>query len=469
MFVAPFLGAVVITYILENYTQKKDDAIKSISNFIKWILPVLIACFIGLLIFKTIISNGNYISGASKPTLISYLNLDMIESLIKFFIQGFMINFGYEGGVGLLSVAGILNVFKLLCIIPIIIIIPSIVMKSFKKNTTNINRMIVFYWILFLINFIICVISGIGSDVYAMSRYFQIVTIIAIIISSNYAYEKIFKGEFWISGIHLISVLIFIVCGIYSTTYILKNYDIKMQPTNHLIQTLKERNLKFGYATYWNAYKNSVIANYNPEIVAIMGEPGKSIEAMYHLNSKRFYKSEYYQGETFLLLTNEEFEGYSKNNNLNIQLGEPKEVIKEQGYVILIYNYNISKQFPNVSMNIGEKRDIKAFMKINENATLDNDKNVNVSKNGILYGPYTNLEKGNYELSMDCSYDDSQEEQLLRITSDNGAKQMGEYKIRNGENKVDFQVSDNAKNVEFVISNERFDSIKIKKIEIEIN
>lgn len=463
VFVAPFLLAVVLTYIFENHTESKDTAIKSITNFLKWFLPVIISCFIGLMIFKKIISSGNYSFGVSKPLLVSYFNLEILGDSLKAFIQGLMVNFGYVGGVGLMSLAGVSNIFKLMCIIPVLFIIPIIVTKNFKQNTTNLNRIAIFYWSVFLVNFIISVFCGVGFDFAGSSRYFQITTIIAMILSSNYAYEKIVKDKFWISSICFISVLVFAIFGICSIAPTLNNYNVKMQSTNQLIETLKKRNLRFGYATYWNAYKNSVIANFDPEIVAIEAQP---IQAKYFLNSKRFYKSEYYQGETFLLLTNEEFKEYNKNNKLNIQLGEPKELIKEQEYTILIYNYNISKHFINVPIKIGENKDLKVFMHGNQYVLKDEENNINIEKHGILYGPYTNLEKGKYEILVECNFDDIKNEQLLRITSDSSAKQIGDYKIKNGKNKITFQLDGYTQNVEFVISNEDFNSVKINEINL---
>ncbi|MZK53463.1 hypothetical protein [Clostridium beijerinckii] len=467
-FVAPFCVSIFLTYILENYKQNKDEAIKSLFDLGRFLIPLSIACIVGVIIFKEIISNGNYVQGWSKPILVDYNNIYTCGKSTINVIQGILINFGYMGGVDLLSIKGVFNIFKLLCVIPVMFIIPYIITRKFETNSTNINRLIIFYWSLFIINIIMCIVCNLNDDTAAASRYFQSITLIAFMLICNYIYEKINCNKlFWETTVYIVSILCFVVVGIHSLIYVVGDYKERMKPTNELIETLRERNLKFGYATYWNAYRNSVLANFEPEILAVTDQNVKPMMAGYNLSSKRTFRSDYYNGETFLLLTDKEYELCNEDENLYKQFGKPKDFMEVEGYKILIYDYNISNKLPNVSIGIGSLVDIKKSMKFNEYVDKNDNPNINIYKNGILYGPYISLDKGKYQIKIDCDYDDTNNMQALRVTSDYGKKEIYKENIKKGNNIIDFDVKEDSKNVEFIFNNESLDTVQIKSIQLE--
>lgn len=77
-------------------------------------------------------------------------------------------------------------------------------------------------------------------------------------------------------------------------------------------------------------------------------------------------------------------------------------------------------------------------------------------KNGLVFGPYMNVLKGEYKLRINC--ENLTSELFLTVTVENGAKQISSFALKNGENlfKIGFDEEKN-RNVEFVInSSEEF-------------
>ena len=93
------------------------------------------------------------------------------------------------------------------------------------------------------------------------------------------------------------------------------------------------------------------------------------------------------------------------------------------------------------------------------------DDKIFIHRNGLIFGPYMDILKGEYKLRVNC--EDLTSDMLLNVTAENGTKQISSFTLKNGENslKIDFDEEIN-KDVEFVIhSSEEFiiTGISIKK------
>ncbi|MCK9467343.1 MAG: hypothetical protein M0P94_03365 [Candidatus Absconditabacterales bacterium] len=118
--------------------------------------------------------------------------------------------------------------------------------------------------------------------------------------------------------------------------YNLKNLNYKSSH-NLLAEYLLQKNVKYGYSTYWNAGVLTVLSDFKTQINAI-NLVNNDIEPFYHLSFKKWYSPEFYQGDSVLILQNSEkmsFEYYNdfyfEENFLN--------------YKIFYYDYNISENF----------------------------------------------------------------------------------------------------------------------------
>jgi|GEM_PF-2471420 len=86
-----------------------------------------------------------------------------------------------------------------------------------------------------------------------------------------------------------------------------------------------------------------------------------------------------------------------------------------------------------------------------------------IGQGGILYGPYIDLTAGKYQLTVDIDHCESGS-YSFQINSEQGKNHIAETSLQEGINKVDFELTDNKKEVEFAIHNMDTGEIKVSGI-----
>lgn len=111
-----------------------------------------------------------------------------------------------------------------------------------------------------------------------------------------------------------------------------------------MINFLDSQGLKYGYSTFWNAGKHSVLSGQRIRIRQIITANGLPIP-MRKLSSNRWYNPEAWQGPTFLLLSTEE-KAQINMEVLTALAGPSRELIFE-GWHILVFADNIAAHLPD--------------------------------------------------------------------------------------------------------------------------
>ena len=103
---------------------------------------------------------------------------------------------------------------------------------------------------------------------------------------------------------------------------------------------LEERGLTHGYASYWNAHKNTVLSDGR---VTVAGVEVKeyAIEPQYWLTNRQYYSGDFYNGPTFLVLTENEVPLFDAHGKAAETYGIPKEQLQYEDLTIYLYDYNI--------------------------------------------------------------------------------------------------------------------------------
>ena len=107
--------------------------------------------------------------------------------------------------------------------------------------------------------------------------------------------------------------------------------------------------------------------------------------------------------------------------------------------------------------------DLLSDMKWTENANLENGI-LTLYKGDYIYGPYLDLEAGEYVIVLDCDYDQKMGELTAQVTAENGEIILATQTVQPGENPIRFSVDDDIKGMEIVLRNEIFDKICIYTI-----
>lgn len=89
-----------------------------------------------------------------------------------------------------------------------------------------------------------------------------------------------------------------------------------------------------------------------------------------------------------------------------------------------------------------------------------------LSQGGYLYGPYIDLEPGNYQMVLECEFDQQVGSLSAQVTAENGSWIITTQEIISGVNIIPLSITQYTKGIEIVMRNEIFDEIKVLQIEL---
>ena len=119
--------------------------------------------------------------------------------------------------------------------------------------------------------------------------------------------------------------------------------EIKNLPDPYgLTAFLEERGLTHGYASYWNAHKNTILSDGRVTVAGVEVKE-HAIEPQYWLTNRLYYSGDYYDGPTFLVLTESEVPMFDAHGKAAETYGLPKEQLQYEDLTIYLYDYNIMK------------------------------------------------------------------------------------------------------------------------------
>lgn len=105
--------------------------------------------------------------------------------------------------------------------------------------------------------------------------------------------------------------------------------------------------------------------------------------------------------------------------------------------------------------------EVRPDMQVTRPEMRQADNTILMENGDILYGPYIQLERGSYVLSVEAELSDAAE---LRITTSNGEETLARFDLLNRINVYGFALSETTDHIEFVVQNHSSESICIKEI-----
>lgn len=456
----PLIGAIVLMIIVDKYNYNVKTAVESEKPMLIKLLLVLMAMVFGIathFILRNVI--GTPLSDEARY----FSNGDFFDRL-KIFYNLFINTLDMQNGVSVFSYEGVTNVIKLVAGILLLIVFPILQVRKFKHESKSIRFFILFS----VIHIAEIVILSLFADVllFDSSRYLFSSMILLICLSANYIYKHILCriksfGKLLTIVALAIYILIFATPKFTSFVGYSNAIDVMRDVTTHL----SDRNLHFGYATFWNAYKNTVLSNGDVEINAV--NISSRIEPYYWLNSSQRYTEEAYQGQTFLLLTPEENKAFISSHSYE-DLGQVENYEEYGGYCIYTYDYNIS-----ANEFIGKPWDDKELIKqmvCDENKR--NYEGIVLCTGDIVFGPYVDVQPGKYQINIDFGKLD--EPISYHLSSDAGCNIFQDGIIKDKNFEIMFETDKILNDFEIVFGNSTkceavIASIRITDISISDN
>lgn len=332
----------IATTFLLNWKEKSLDEsvrIKNISDIIK--IPLFIA-MIGALAyfisFKYIEPLFNVGTDFKELTVANGIEqiFNNILSYLKYIIGNMAIPYEYK----ILSFKGMLALFKSAVLIIISFIFPVFQMSRYSELNIKERIFILFAITNFVITSVMLIlVGGSGIDPDAYSRYLLNTIILLDISGIQFFVAHIYVINDVYKKIYAVLFLFVFICN-----SILSINTDTLEYENSFANYLVDNNLKYGYATFWNAGVNTYATNDSVKVRQINISEGKLSPYMW-LSDDSWYNTDLYEGKSFLLLTQEELKTFCHGDLSITVLGEPDKLLTYDNYTIAIYNYNISRYF----------------------------------------------------------------------------------------------------------------------------
>jgi hypothetical protein len=332
-------------------------------------LLIIAAAVLGMMCFIAIragVHFQNYASGAH------YVDYEQLKSNIGIFAEGFL---KFTGAMptpnkDLISVYGFITAYRLFWF-GLALLLPFGLLFWYRRITNpNFQFLIVYYVFSFVVTSYVYVFSSLAENVFTF-RYLISPCILAIILIVYAIKElRVRYGAAW-------ACLALAAClPIYASSYsqmIAPYFKANVRPmigTKHRIGSflhhenpqqpladyLVSQNLRYGYATYWNAGVLTILSSGKTRVNAI--QLTAPILPSRWLVSAHAYAASTFRDRTFLLLTDQE---YSTINgaSLGAYLGPPESIRSLPGYRIMVYGFNIAAKLPNWELPDWENSNVK--------------------------------------------------------------------------------------------------------------
>ena len=450
--VLPFLGSMVLFFILEHATIPSHQLKQEFSRTIKLIAFLLVSIVVGLL-------GADYLAEAVEFQSQANITYAGYSNQASAFVGFILTAIGYRGGVQLFSLPGLMNAVIIAAFLAMLICCIQLFRKyheqSFEVKILMNFSLVIFCIYLYFDFLIYC------TFVTGVERYFFKPLFFLYILSGYYIYTYIFQKGFLSKIVAIVSIAIFSLPYAVAGIPTILNYPKLHNEQLGLVNYLKGNGLKHGYATFWNAGNNMVLSNLDIEIGGVLLQ--EYIVPYRWLSSDISYDPDSYTGESFLMLTDAEAEVFEKQIGFAV-LGDPSQILSYDGFKIYVYPYNIAENdFYGRGYSNTEMIDT---MVTSSEQMRQLDGTISISAGEVVYGPYITLPRGEYQIDIDFSEIGS--EIYMRLTSDAGETLLSENTIKDIDYTVTYEALDDLENFEIVLSTNDLailDSIRLTKLD----
>lgn len=455
----PILGTLAFLYIEKYKNHKITVFLPHIKSFVLRVVGIVLAGGIGYLISIKLSRLSGVVGNHDVTALAS--SFPEIMDNFSVLVQGIFRYAGFELGVQLFSCAGILSVIRFVFFVFITIITPILAYRQFSLQSIQNRAVMMFTLIHSILAVTIVIFCGVSAtDPGAASRYMLTSFVLLQLIGINYLYTNYIQPANFLSLVYASGASVVTLMMMLHVILTIPNGAMLLEKEKGITEFLQQHDLEYGYATFWNAGKNTVLSNGEVQINSIICNT-EQILPYYWLSSRDWYQPEYYDGDTFLMLTDEELTVYAPNGVSSTNLGEPEQVFQYENYTIFVYDYNISEN--GFGGKLEGNVNLLSRMTVSDTSMKLADGSVQIQPGQVLFGPYLTLDAGQYILRIEA---ECQEEQPIRVTAKSGQNEIANAKIHQGTTEIAFSLDGNTDAIEFVIDGVSV-PIKITSITIE--
>jgi hypothetical protein len=402
----PLLGALIIMIVSNGRSNQK--------RIIEVLSLAALGCLIGVTMHAITLSEVKNVQGASSA---NWLHIDDVPRNILLTLKGLYAQLGglLNANISIFAGAGLFSAIRFGLATAVIGASPFILALAINTEERKLRLISLFATISFLLTFFLQVTTTLPdmSDPIQSSRYLVPGVTFCLLVFLTVRYEW---ACYPFRALFFSTTLVLLMISGYQNYFKseLSSSGVLAQPgqvsstRQDLIKFLIANDLKYGYATYWNAGVLSVLSDEKIKVRQVHLEGG-SPTPMRHLSSNRWYRPSAWEGKSFLLVHNRE--KHLLDWGLMGDFGlRPTQELEQNDFRIYVFDKNIANFLPGWDPSF-EKAAIffpneKSFSQI---GMLSRDEYGNpaflVSDRGEIgalhYGPYINVEPGDYRATFD--------------------------------------------------------------------
>jgi len=409
----------------------------------------------------------NNIQGASHALWLQY---DLIIRNIKYTLQGLLTIFNGlpTEGETVASARGGYEAMQALSALVLLALIPISIKKVLKRHNPDLTYLTVFALTAFTMVFFLHITTTIPdmSDPIQSSRYLlpPLIILLIIVLCQPMCFKR--SPIFTSSIVFSFAILLSNAYPTYALSYV-NSYRDWGQPGQfkphhqQLSNFLEDHDLRYGYATYWNAGVTSVLSDENVLVRQVAIENGVPMP-MRHLSSDKWYRANTWQGPTFLALTRGEAEliDWPTLQSYGVH---PTKTLHFNDFSVYIFNANLATKIPGWDNTYSHPTFIpinsRSLSQFNTPSTDDTGDYPDAliakstEKGALYFGPYLNVDPGRYAVTfhiLATPHEKLQDVVRLDVASDKGEIIHEELTLKesHSDHTIQFEITEK-KTMEF--------------------
>ncbi len=336
-YVVPFFGALGLSiYFARDSLKTFQGAVKRLLSVKKAVIFVF-ACGIivlGAMTHLSLLETLQSAGGANNAKLVS---LEILPVHAAHAFLGLIHFIGAEWGEGIRasSLDGGIALIKLF-LFPFVLIIPALhIKRSFYQMSSTERFFVLYSYVGFALIFTLYATTGLHEHAWAARNNIRYISpFLMMILLCNVIMWRFFSLFMKL----LLSLCLTIALGV-SWNYVSpKEWRCLVDERIALVEELKNHDLKFGYAEYWDSHIYTVFSNGDVDIRPIEIDE-KGITLSKWLNSDTWYQKDAADGKVFFMVELKD-EDYLALGMAKLNMPDPIEKFSFGKYTIFVFEKN---------------------------------------------------------------------------------------------------------------------------------
>ena len=336
-YVAPFFGALALSiYFARDSLKTFQHALKRVLSVKRLVIFAFACVVMGLAAMAhfNLLESLHLAGGANNAGLVS---LEILPVHAAHALLGLLNFIGAEWteGVRAASVEGVVSLLKF-ALYPFALIIPALYVKrAFYQMSATERFFVLFSYVGFSIIFILYATTGLHEHAWSARNNIRYISpFIMMILVCN-----VIMWRFYSLFMKLILSLAFTIALSLSWSYVSpKEWRGIVDERIALVEELKTRNLRFGYASYWDSHIYTVFSDGDVDIRPIEIDE-KGVSLIKWLSSDRWYQKDSTDGKVFFMVEHEDIPDLEVGIK-NLNMPDPIEEFKFGKYTIVVFEKN---------------------------------------------------------------------------------------------------------------------------------